>query len=682
LALYTTISVSPSSREINGSNAFTVSIAYSSTASRLINTKVTVAGQTYSIGTVTASSFTWTPPLGLLNAIPSLSSATVTITGTPANSNNFSLVGEISTYCTVTVPASYVPTAPTVVTLTRVDNGVPSGWGVYVQNKSRMNVSWAASVGTGGATISQYRIYTDTNSYYTATSTSIANLGPFSAGTKTVTVVAVDSRGRTASSSGVAYTVEPYSVPGVSAQKVDRTTSAGVVDNLGTYMKATLTYAFASVGGKNSATATFAYKTTSSGTYSAETAIAQSTPVIFGGSFSSLTAYHVRFTVTDALGSVTTYVATVESLKIALEFESSSNRLWVHCPLTANQDMTFNSLVTSGGNSHLMLNGLSYISLRTGGTERGYFHSGGFQVVGALAATGAVSGNSLAITNGITCNNLEAYNTITCQNLTAYSLISSGSSSHLYLRGASYISLQTGTTERGYFHSGGLVVHGWIDCTNLSVSNPPWPTSSSLPANPSFTTVSCSSDGNAYQINGYSMLDLGYNAQRYSARMNYGLRTYYAATIYAADYVQFYIGNTERAYVSSSGIANSSMAEEKTGIKTAGSALSIVQNAKLYQYRYTVPEKEARAAPAQAAEVRSGEDNVLTAQAMEAQPAESAPQVPERMGFVIGEGYDPPPDCVLAEDGRGVNLYAMSSVCWRGLQELLARVTALEKAGR
>jgi hypothetical protein len=100
MALYTSISVSPSSREINGSNAFTVSIAYSSSASRLINTKITVAGQTYSIGTVTASSFTWTPPLSLLNSMSTLSSATVTITGTPANSNNFSLVGEISTYCT------------------------------------------------------------------------------------------------------------------------------------------------------------------------------------------------------------------------------------------------------------------------------------------------------------------------------------------------------------------------------------------------------------------------------------------------------------------------------------------------------------------------------------------------------------------------------------------------------
>jgi hypothetical protein len=366
MALYTSISVSPSSREINGSNYFTISIAFSSTASQLKETRIEVAGQTYNIGTVTSSSFTWAPPLALLNAMSTLSSATVVISGQPANSSGFSLVDRITAYCTVIVPSSYVPTAPTNVVLTRVDNGVPPAWGVYVQNKSKMNASWAASAGTGGATISSYRVYTDTNSYYTAYSNSLAGIGPFTAGAKMLTVVAVDSRGRTsAASSGIAYTVEPYSVPGVSSQKVDRTTSAGVVDNLGAYMKARITYAFASVGGKNSASATFAYKTTGSSSYSAETSIAQSTDKIFGGSFSSLTAYHVRFTITDALGSVTTYVVTVESLKIALEFESSANRLWVHCPLTANQDMTFNGLVTSGDNSHLNLNGLSYISLRT-----------------------------------------------------------------------------------------------------------------------------------------------------------------------------------------------------------------------------------------------------------------------------------------------------------------------------
>jgi hypothetical protein len=64
----------------------------------------------------------------------------------------------------------------------------------------------------------------------------------------------------------------------------------------------------------------------------------------------------------------------------------------------------------------------------------------------------------------------------------------------------------------------------------------------------------------------------------------------------------------------------------------------------------------------------------MAAQAIEAEPQLS----PERMGFVIGEGYDPPPDCVLAEDGNGVNLYAMSAVCWKAIQELSEKVILLE----
>ena len=596
MALYTSISVSPSSREINGSNAFTVNIAFSSTASQLKETKIEVAGQTYTIGTVTASSFTWTPPLGLLSAMASMTSATVIVSGQPANSSGFSLVDRISAYATVTVPASYVPSKPTGVSLTRVDNGVPSSWGVYVQNKSKLNVSWAAASGTGGATISSYRVYTDAGSgYYTATGTSISNLGPFTAGAKTVTVVAVDSRGRTATSVGVAFEVLPYSVPGVSKQKVDRCTNAGVVDNLGAYMKANLTYAFASVNGKNSASATFAYKTTGASSYSAETAIAQSTDKIFGGSFSSTVAYHVRFTVTDALGSVTTYVATVDSLKLALEFESSANRLWVHCPLTVNADATFNNLITSGGNSHLNINGLSYISLRTGGTERGYFHSGGLSVAGTINCA------NLSVTNppwpslptNPTFTTVSASQDNNAYMINGYSMLDIGSNGirtsarvnyglrtnyACTLYGADYVQFFIGNTERGYFHSGGLNVTNTISCANLSVTNPPWPTSVSLPSSPNFSGICYANsfyayaDGPGYAINSYSMVNIVSSVSRF----NYGLRSIYDAAVHGSSRVSFRIGDTERAYVTTSGVANNSLAELKADIREAASALSII----------------------------------------------------------------------------------------------------------
>jgi len=127
-------------------------------------------------------------------------------------------------------------------------------------------------------------------------------------------------------------------------------------------------------------------------------------------------------------------------------------------------------------------------------------------------------------------------------------------------------------------------------------------------------------------------------------------------------YVRFYRGNYERAYISDSGIVNTSLAEEKEDIRDVGSALPIIKSAKLYRYHYISPPKDK-------------EPNLDVQVSAELEPETS----PERVGFVIGKGYEPPPECVLAEDGRGVSLYAMSSVCWRGVQELLARVEALER---
>ena len=283
--------------------------------------------------------------------------------------------------------------------------------------------------------------------------------------------------------------------------------------------------------------------------------------------------------------------------------------------------------------------------------------------------------------------------------INAYQPITSGTNTKLDLKGTQYITFNIGSTERGYFHSGGLQVVGTVNCTNISPTNIPWLTSSSalnasnittgtipsadrlpsipytkissppwltsVPATPTFTRVNVSSDANAYTINSYAMLDIGSNGIRNSVRVNYGLRTNYAGTIYGADYVQFFIGNTERAFVNSSGLFNSSEAKIKTDIVEAGSALSIIENATIYEYKYLQPSKD---------------------DAPSANPSEDEPPI-TRMGLVIGDGYDKPPDCVLSEDGRGVSPYVMASVCWKALQELSAkcneyeeRIAALEEA--
>ena len=166
-------------------------------------------------------------------------------------------------------------------------------------------------------------------------------------------------------------------------------------------------------------------------------------------------------------------------------------------------------------------------------------------------------------------------------------------------------------------------------------------------------------------INSYEVVDIGGGNVRY----NYGLRTIYSSNVYGATYVRLFIGNTERAYCSTSGMNNSSLAEQKAEIHDAGSALALVRDARLYRYRNTISPVESRTAPAPQALEESEP----------APPAEPTPPAapelsPERVGFVIGDGYDPPPACVLAEDGRGINLYAMISVCWKAIQELSAKL--------
>jgi hypothetical protein len=247
-----------------------------------------------------------------------------------------------------------------------------------------------------------------------------------------------------------------------------------------------------------------------------------------------------------------------------------------------------------------MLNGQSYISLRTGGTERGYFHSGGLHVAGTVSCTNLSVTNppwpSLPTNPTFTTVNVSQDNNAYTVN--GYSLLDIGSNGirtsarvnyglrTVYactLYGADYVQFFIGNTERGYFHSGGLHVPNTISCTNLSVTNPPWPTSVTLPSSPSFSgTVygnrfHAYADGQAYTINGYEMLDIASS----NIRVNYGLRSNYSTNVYGATYVRFFIGNTERAYVSSSGINNSSRAEQKTGIAAAGTAHAIVRHAKL-----------------------------------------------------------------------------------------------------
>lgn len=95
-------------------------------------------------------------------------------------------------------------------------------------------------------------------------------------------------------------------------------------------------------------------------------------------------------------------------------------------------------------------------------------------------------------------------------------------------------------------------------------------------------------------------------------------------------------------------VTTSSDVDKKTNIKPAGSVLSQVLSAGIYNYDYK-SEVDGK---------KSGE--------------------PQYYGLVIGKGYNTPKE-VIAKDGKGVDLYSMISLAWKAIQEQQEQIDELKQ---
>ena len=121
-------------------------------------------------------------------------------------------IGTVETDLTLSVP-NYTLTA----SLTITGNNLLSG--VYVQNKSSMNVSVTAST-LYGASISSYSSVVDNTRYIGQNFTT--NI--LSNGSKTVVTTVTDSRGKTVQVTSAAYTVYAYTTPQITSFSLERQT--------------------------------------------------------------------------------------------------------------------------------------------------------------------------------------------------------------------------------------------------------------------------------------------------------------------------------------------------------------------------------------------------------------------------------------------------------------------------
>lgn len=236
------------------------------------------------------TSCSFTPPLSLASQIPSATSGALTVRVTTYNGST-QIGSSVTKSINLSVPSTVVPNISGL-TATRIDNGVPSSWGIYVKGISQVKITASGASGSYGSTISGYSI-SGPGLYTNSSSGTSGQLS--STGTQTYTCTVTDSRGRKASKS-VSITVVDYSYPSIS-MSVERCQSDGAKDASGTYLRVVINYEIASVSGKNS----IASKSCSCNGVS-NSSFASGTAFVLAANCSIGSHYAVNASIRDALG--------------------------------------------------------------------------------------------------------------------------------------------------------------------------------------------------------------------------------------------------------------------------------------------------------------------------------------------------------------------------------------------
>ena len=265
----------------------------------------------------------YTLPLDVAKQLPNATTGTMTAYLYTYNSSGTQIGSTASKTFTVTVPSSIKPSISSVSATLVNSNTVINGWGVAVAGYTKVKVSASAS-GSYSSTISSFDI---TGGYATTqTGTSLDYTGGVisSSGSKTFTVVAKDSRGRSSDSeSATAITFYAYSKPTVSSFTVARSSSNAKK----VVVKANWT--FSSVNSKNAATATLYYKKSSNTSWTTYGTIAKNTNVTLTNDFEETSSYNFKVVVTDSLSNSAQEEGFVSTIEVTMDFRAGGKGLGI-----------------------------------------------------------------------------------------------------------------------------------------------------------------------------------------------------------------------------------------------------------------------------------------------------------------------------------------------------------------
>lgn len=296
------------------SSSFTHDLAY----------KVSGESTWNSIKTGATTSYTWATP-DLATKVPN--SASLGITLRVITKNGSTSIGTKTVSMTLKVPTSVKPTVSSL-TAVEATSGLAAQFGVFVQNKSALKVSYTAA-GAKGSTIKE-RKATITGLAGTFTAASFTTGILPKSGTLTITVQVKDSRGRWSDAKTLNVTVLAYSKPKIQALKAYRCTAAGTPAEDGTYIAVEYRYSITSLGGKNTAAMTLSSKRSIDTDY---TQLTSSVSTAAAATFVSTTvhsadySYDVRMSVEDWFGETTTADTEAPSAAVILDIKANGKGL-------------------------------------------------------------------------------------------------------------------------------------------------------------------------------------------------------------------------------------------------------------------------------------------------------------------------------------------------------------------
>ena len=211
---------------------------------------------------------------------------------------------------TVTLNANIKPVA-TIGALSEAGGIVPSSWGIFIQNKSKLSFPISGTSAAGSA-INNYTVTVNGETFSKTAASTITTASVLkTTGTNTISLTVKDGRGRTGTATKT-FNVVAYSNPSVTTYSAEKVDADGNASETGQYVKYTIDGTIASCSNKNTKKLFLGYRTGSNITW-VETS-ATTTPVVnTSQTIDPNTQTTIYFKVEDNLGGSDTKLVVLDS---------------------------------------------------------------------------------------------------------------------------------------------------------------------------------------------------------------------------------------------------------------------------------------------------------------------------------------------------------------------------------